>query len=151
MTSTKTYSFELSKHTDDVKIQIRKLEAINYKKLRWKWSQIFNQDCLKKNIIKCSIFFYWYSQLSFPHWIFPNLHFTIHLNNLNCINYTSNLLTWSCSWIWGGEQGWLYTWDCCSNDSICCISVDTRVSRCWSCLRNVKSVRNKTMKIKVTK
>ena len=44
---TMTYSFELPKHNNDVKAQIRKLENINYKKLKCKWSQIFNQACLK--------------------------------------------------------------------------------------------------------
>ena len=44
-----TYSYELSKHTNDVKTEIRKFKAIKYKKLRCKWSQIFNQVCLKVN------------------------------------------------------------------------------------------------------
>ena len=46
-----TYSYELSKHNNDVKTEIRKLEAIKYKKLRCKWSQIFNQVCLKENLL----------------------------------------------------------------------------------------------------
>ena len=47
-----TYSYELSKHTNDVKTQKRKLEAIKYKKLRCKWSQFFNQVCLKEDLLR---------------------------------------------------------------------------------------------------
>ena len=42
-----TYAHELSKHTAAAKIQIKKLESINYKLLRYKWPTTFSKICLK--------------------------------------------------------------------------------------------------------
>ena len=43
-----TYTHELSKHTVSAKIQIKKLESIQHKLLRYKWSTTFKKICLKK-------------------------------------------------------------------------------------------------------
>ena len=45
-----TYAHNLSKHSSRIKLHIRKIETIEYKLLRFKWSTILNKICFKENL-----------------------------------------------------------------------------------------------------